>query len=262
MKDGKPGTLKDSFIRRLTGFFQPLDLIWGFGRKRQRIGDKFAETVVVKLEEEWEEASDTEETEDAEKVLEDVLLGMKNQLAQAKLKVDASIGIETQFRNAYEGALAQVKQCEERATIAIQAGREEFAREDLAQRNEHRRLAHEYKTQWEEQKQVVQHLRTLLETLEQKTAETQRKQDVIIAQHRNIDAQEHLRQMLRELQDNPALENLEQLEQDAVEATLLAKAATAADLDFQTERRNQEFIDAADEASIDKEIAEIKATLQ
>ena len=49
---------------------------------------------------------------------------MTNQLTKARQKVDASISIEKQLRDAYEGALAQAERCEERATIAIQARRE------------------------------------------------------------------------------------------------------------------------------------------
>ena len=32
LKDGKPCTVKDSFIRRLTSIFQPLDSFWTFGK--------------------------------------------------------------------------------------------------------------------------------------------------------------------------------------------------------------------------------------
>ena len=54
LKDGKPCTFKDAFIRRFAGLLQPLDFFWSFGSKRQRLGDKFAETVVVEFEPELE----------------------------------------------------------------------------------------------------------------------------------------------------------------------------------------------------------------
>ena len=68
LKDGQPCTFKDSFIRRLAGIFQPFDFLWTLGKNRQRLGDKFAETVVVKLEPELEQTE--VKTEDPEKVLE------------------------------------------------------------------------------------------------------------------------------------------------------------------------------------------------
>ncbi len=54
LKDGKPCTFKDAFLRRLAGVFQPLDFLWSLGEKRQRMGDKLAETVVVRFEPESE----------------------------------------------------------------------------------------------------------------------------------------------------------------------------------------------------------------
>ena len=60
LKDSKPCGFKENFIRRLTLFIQPLDIFWMFWKDRQRLGDKLAGTVVVKV--------DVSETEDSEKV--------------------------------------------------------------------------------------------------------------------------------------------------------------------------------------------------
>ena len=111
LKDGKPCTFKDSFIRRLTGVFQPLDFLWTLGKNRQRMGDKLAETVVVKYEPEQEQIE--VETEDPERVLESVIVEMKNRLAEAREKVNASIGVEKQFQDAYENAVSQAERWQE-----------------------------------------------------------------------------------------------------------------------------------------------------
>ena len=261
VKDGKPATFKDSFVRRLSGIFQPLDFFWSFGKKRQRMGDKFADTVVVELASEVEEIEPAE-TEEPEKLLDAAIVAMTNRLAEARQKVDASIGIEKQLSDAYEGALAQAERCEERAAIAIQAGREDLAREDLAHRNEYRQQAQRYKAQWEEQRRIVAQLGVLLETLEQKTAATRQKRDVVIAQHRNVDAHEHLRQMLEEVQDNEAFELLEKMEQDVSDASTLAKAAAEVDAEFADAKRDREFAAYAQKASIDEELAELKTKFQ
>ena len=261
VKDGKPATFKDSFVRRFSGIFQPLDFAWSFGKKRQRMGDKFADTVVVELASEVEEI-ERAETEEPEKLLDAAIVAMTNRLAEARQKVDASIGIERQLQDAYEGALAQAERCEERAAIAIQAGREDLAREDLAHRNEYRQQAQRYKAQWEAQQRIVAQLGVLLETLEQKTAATRQKRDVVIAQHRNVDAHEHLRQMLEEVQDNEAFEMLEKMERDVFDASTLAKAAAEVDAEFADAKRDREFAAYAQEASIDEELAELKTKFQ
>ena len=261
LKDGKPGTFKDSFVRRLTSFFQPFDVLFSLGNKKQRMGDLFAETVVVKYEPHIQ-YDVTPQKEDPEKVLENAIVEITERLTEAREKVDASIGIEKQFQSAYEGALVQAERCEERATIAIQAGREDLAREDITQRNEYRQLAERYKKQWEEQKQVVAELTNLLETLQMKTEEAERKRDLVIAQHRNVDAQKHLQQTLTEVEDGVAFDILNKMEQNVSEAATLAKAASQVDNDLSDMKLNKEFSGYAEEASIDNDLAELKAKLQ
>ena len=260
LKDGKPCTFKDSFIRRLTSVFQPLDSLWTLGKKRQRMGDKFAETVVVKFEPESEETE--VETEDPERVLESIIAEMKDRLAEAHEKVNASIGAEKQFQEAYENAVSQAEQWQERAIISLEAGREDLAREDLEKRNEYRRLADQYKNQWEEQKQMVRNFNDLLEYLQQKTMEAEGKKAVVMAQHRNIDAEAHLREMLKEIQDSKVFDTLVKTEQDATEAATLAKAAAEVDVAYQEMKLEREFSSYAEEASLDEDLAELKAKLQ
>ncbi len=260
LKDGKPCTFKDAFLRRFAGLLQPFDLLWFLGKKQQRLGDKFAETVVVQYEPEPEQTE--VETEDPERVLEAAIDEMKNRLSEAQEKVNASVGVEKQFQDAYEGAVAQAEQWQERALIALKAEREDLALEDLEKRNEYRRLADQYKTQWEEQKQIVQNLNDLLEHLQQQMTEAEGKKAVVVAQHRNVDAEVHLREMLKEIQDNKAFETLTKMEQDATAAATLAKAAAEMDVAYQDAKLEREFSRYAEEASLDKDLAELKAKLQ
>ncbi|MYF55837.1 hypothetical protein F4225_08805 [Candidatus Poribacteria bacterium] len=132
----------------------------------------------------------------------------------------------------------------------------------MVQRNEYRQQANQYKVQWDEQKRVVSELTTLLETLQQKTNEAERKRDIVIAQNRNIDAHQHLQETLSEVQDNAAFEILNQMEQNAAEAATLAKAAAAVESDLRNPALNREFSTYAEEASIDSDLEELKAKLQ
>ena len=259
-KDGKPSTIKDSFIRRITSIFQPLDALWTLGKQRQRMGDKLADTIVVKLAPEAEQSE--AETEGPEEVFENAIAEMKTRLSEARQKVDASVGVEKQFQDAYEGAVAQVERWQERAIIDLKAGREDLAREDLEKRNQYKRLTDQYKKRWEDQKQVIQTLSDLLEYLQQEMIETEGKKAVVVAQHRNVDAEAHLRETLKEIQDNKTSETLAKMEQDTTEAATLAKAAAEMDVAYQEAKSEREFASYAEAASVDKDLAELKAKLQ
>ena len=259
LQDGKPCTFKDAFVRRLAGLLQPFDLLWFLGKRRQRLGDKFAETVVVAYEPEPEPAA--VEREDPERVLETALDALKNRLSEARQKVDASIGVEQQFRHAYEEATTQADRWQERAVINLKAGREDLAREDLEKRNEYRRLADQHKTHWEQQQQTVQTLRDLFEHLQQQMTAAEAKKTTVVAKHRNVDAETHLRDMLEEIQNNKAFETLEQVDQEVTEAATLAKIAAAVDVEYQDAKAEREFSSYAKTASLDKDLAELKAKL-
>ena len=144
----------------------------------------------------------------------------------------------------------------------LKAGREDLAREDLEKRNEYRRLAAQYKTRWDEQKQIVRDLNELLEHLQQKTMEAEGKKTSVVAKHRNVDAEVHLREMLKEIQNNKAFETLIKIDQNATEAATLAKAAVEVDMAYQDAKLEREFSGYAEEASLDKDLAELKAKLQ
>lgn len=260
LKDGKPCTFKDAFVRRLAGLFQPLDFFWAFGKKRQRLGDKFAETVVVRLEPALEQLE--VEPKDPEQVLEHTLADMKNRLSEAREKVDAATRVEKLFQDAYEGAVAQAERWQERAVIDLKAGREHLAREALEKRNEYQRLAEQYKTQWDEQKQGTRALSALLEHLQQKMMEAEGRKAVVVAKHRNVDAEAHLREMLKEIQDSETFETLVKMEQDAAEAATLAKTAAEVDGAYQEAKLEREFASYAAEAALDKDFAELKAKFQ
>ena len=111
LEDGEPANFKDGFVRRFAGIFQPVDWLFATGKEKQRMGDKLAKTVVVKLdtkpvefvaEGETESAVKTGvQTTDLEKVLGDVIHEITNRFSEAKQKVDASVGVE---QNATEAA--------------------------------------------------------------------------------------------------------------------------------------------------------------
>ena len=265
LKDGRPGNFKDSALRRVASVLLPLDLIPSFGKKRQRIGDKLAGTVVVKLAPEVvivDVASETRQISDPEEVLGIAILEMNSRLTEAREQVDASIKIEKQFQTSYENAVYEAEQCQARAVAALQAEGEDAAREALQERNKYRRLAEGYKKQYEEQKQVVQSFTNTLEYLQRKMMEAQVKKAIIVAQHRNSDAQTHLRKMLAEIEDSEPFETLVETEQRVTKEAALEKAAAEMETAYQDTELEREFTGPAEDTAIDKELAELKSKLR
>ena len=265
LKNGRPGGFKDAFLRRIASVLAPLDLIPSLGKKRQRLGDKLAGTVVVKSEQEVvivDLEAENNPIGEPEEVLGVAILEMKSRLSKAREQVDASIEAEKQFQTSYEDAVAQAEQAQASAVTALQAEDEDIAREALQKRNKHRRLADGYEKQYEEQKQVVQSFKNTLEYLQRKMMEAQVKKAVIVAQHRNTNAQTHLRKMLAEIEESEPFETFVETEQRVTKESALEKAAAEMDTAYQDAELEREFEGNAEETSIDKELAELKAKLQ
>ena len=171
--------------------------------------------------------------------------------------------VEKQFQDAYESAVSQAEQWQERALIALKAGREDLARVKIW-KNETNTDGYQIniKHSGHDQKRIVRDLSDLLEHLQQKMMEAEGKKTAVVAKHRNVDAEAHLREMLKEIQDSKALETLTKMDQDATEAATLAKTAAEVDVAYQDAKLEREFSSYAEEASLDKDLAELKAKLQ
>ena len=267
LKDGNPCGFKDAFIRRFIGILQPLDFFCIFGKKRKRLGDKLTKTVVVK-QVGAEVGQNVEENvvpypKQIEDELEAVMHKMENDISAARQKVKAAINVEKRFQEAYQEDAAQAEQRYKNAAEALKAGREDSAREELKKRNEYLRLAEQQKKQWENQQQSVEAFKDVLVSLEQEMMAAEVRGTIILAQHKNVDAETHLREVLKEMQSSKALEKVVDLEQDVIEDVILAKAMDEADkITDQDTELEREFLDYAEEQSIDEELALLKETIE
>ncbi|MDE0087594.1 MAG: PspA/IM30 family protein [Candidatus Poribacteria bacterium] len=258
LENGEPCTTGiGCFIRRLSGLLQPLDLLWLMGEKRQRLGDKFARTVVVKREPYLKQTED--ETESPEEVLSHAITEMKQHLSAARQKVEAAFEVQEQLQAAYEWAVSKAEQQEANAITAREMGREDTISEARQKRDAYQFLAKKYQTQFEEQQQVVKTLRNLLTHFEDKILEAEGQREVVAAEQRNVDIEAQLRDLLEEIQQkSEQVERVEEMEQEAMAAANLAKASAELDVGFQDEKKGVEFSRYAEEASIDQDFDRLK----
>ena len=266
LKDGKPCGFKDAFIRRFIGILQPLDFLFTFGKKRQRLGGKLTGTVVVKqfLEEIAQIVPENAvpRPNKIEEELETVMHKMENEISAARQKVEASISAEKRFQNEHEKNLAEAEQCYKNAADALKIGHEDSAREELKKRDEYLRLAEQQKKQWVDQKQSVEDFNDVLVSLQQEMMAAEVRGTTVLAQHRNVATEAYLRETLKEMRDSKALEKVVDLEQDAIEDVILAKAMTEADnITHQDIELEREFLDYAEERSIDEELAALQEAI-
>src|ERR1700722_15161490 len=101
-------------------------------------------------------------SEDPEKMLNQVVLDMSNQLIEAKKQVAVSIADEKRLAKQAEQAAADAAEGERRAMLAIKGGDDGLAKEALARKKEQDGIVAALKDQWTKQKNAVEQLKTAL----------------------------------------------------------------------------------------------------
>src|SRR6202167_2906731 len=150
-------------------------------------------------------------SEDPEKMLNQVVLDMNNQLVEAKKQVAASIADEKRLAKQCEQELANAQEWERRAMMALRAGNEELAKEALARKREHDELANTFKDQWTKQKTAVDQLKRALRMLNDKIEEAKRKKNVLVARKKRAEAQKAIQETMSGLKDQSAFETFDRM---------------------------------------------------
>ncbi len=150
-------------------------------------------------------------SEDPEKMLNQVVLDMSNQLTEAKKQVAASIADEKRLAKQFEQEAANGAEWERRAMMALRAGNEELAKEALARKKEHDQLAQTFKDQWAKQKAAVEQLKKALRMLNDKIEEAKRKKNVLIARKKRAEAQKAIQETMAGLKDQSAFETFDRM---------------------------------------------------
>jgi phage shock protein A len=168
-------------------------------------------------------------SEDPEKMLNQVVLDMNNQLVEAKKQVAASIADEKRLAKQFEQETANAAEWERRAMMALRAGNEVLAKEALGRKREHDELATTFKDQWTKQKNAVDQLKKALRLLNDKIEEAKRKKNVLIARKKRAEAQKAIQETMSGLKDQSAFETFDRMSQkiDQIEAEAEAQTELA-----------------------------------
>jgi len=168
-------------------------------------------------------------SEDPEKMLNQVVIDMANQLIEAKKQVAVSIADEKRLAKQAEQEAANAAEWERRAMLAVKAGDDALAKEALARKKEHEALAGTLKDQWTKQKNAVEQLKTALRMLNNKIEEAKRKKNVLIARKKRAEAQRAIQETMSGMNNASAFETFDRMSQkiDQIEAEAEASSEIA-----------------------------------
>lgn len=198
--------------------------------------------------------------EDPETMLNQMLIEMREQLAEAKRQVAVAIADERKLRRQLDLQTEEAAKWEQRAMAALQAGKEDLAKQALGQRNAAQELAAQYQEQWEKQSEVVESLKNALKALNLKIEDAKRRKDLLIARQKRAEAQKQIQETLQGIGDTSAFETFERMEQKVLQKEAEAEAAVDINAEISGLNLEEQFA-KLDKSSLDGDLAELRSRM-
>ena len=156
--------------------------------------------------------------ENPEKMLNQLIVDMKSQLAKAKQQVASAIADEKKLQADAEAMKKQAEDWERRAMLAVQEGRDDLAKQALMRYNETLQGAQQLHETWVKHKAETEQLKVSLRQLNDKIEEAKRKKNILIARARRAEAQQRIQETMSGMSDKSAFESFERMA-EKIEAT-------------------------------------------
>ena len=161
-----------------------------------------------------------DKAEDPEKLISQVIVDMNQQLVESKKSVASAIADEKKLERQMRSNQALAKEWEEKARLAVKAGKDDLAKEALVKMQEYNDNYKQYRDQWELQHDSVEKLKTVLKQLQRKIEEAQRKKNLLIARAKRAKAQKRIQETMSNLDNDSAFDAFNKLSEkvDRLEA--------------------------------------------
>jgi len=199
--------------------------------------------------------------ENPEKMLNQLILDMKSNLAKAKQEAAGAIADEKKLQADAEGLRKQAEDWERRAMLAVQEGRDDLAKQALLRYNEALQGAQSLHETWLKHKADTETLKLQLRQLNDKIEEAKRKKNILVARAKRAEAQKRIQETMAGMSDKGAFESFDRVA-EKIEA-IERKALAAAELqqEFQTDDLTAQFKQLEYKGSADQQLIDLKSKM-
>ena len=195
--------------------------------------------------------------EDPEKMLEQSVLEMQEDLVQLRQGVAQAIAAQKRSEQQYNQSQNEANKWQRNAQLALQKGDENLARQALERKKSFSENANTIKTTLDSQVGQIDTLKRSLIGLESKISEAKTKKDMLKARSAAAKAQENLQSTVGRLGTNSATAAFERMEEKVLMQEARGQAAgelAGADLESQ-------FAQLESGSGVDDELAALKAQM-
>lgn len=196
--------------------------------------------------------------EDPEKVLEQALADMQDNLIQLRQSVAQAIATQKRTERQSTQAKTTAQEWYSRAELALQKGQDDLAHQALTRRQTYLDSAHTMDTQLAQQQDVVTKLKENMRKLEAKIAEAKTKKDLYIARARSAEASQRIQEMLGQTGDTGTAA-FSRMEERVLE--LEAQSEALEELNQDPLEQRFEALEGSSQNAVDDELAAMRRRL-
>ncbi|MGA2611906.1 MAG: PspA/IM30 family protein [Spirochaetia bacterium] len=200
--------------------------------------------------------------EDPEKMLNQLIIDMNEQLLEAKKQVAMSIADEKKLERQMLENKGQAEDWEKKAMLAVKAGKDDLAKEALLRKQEYDGYAASFQKEFESQHASVEQLKDALRQLSGKIEEASRKKNLLIARAKRAEAQKQIQQTMGSLTAGSSFDTFDRMAEkvDQIEAEADAmKELGEVTADQKLEDKFKEL--ESSDSSADKMLEDLKAKM-
>jgi phage shock protein A len=149
--------------------------------------------------------------EDPEKMLNQLVMDMNEQLIEAKKQVAASIADEKKLERQMLENKGQADEWERKAMLAVKAGKDDLAKEALLRKQEYEGYSASFQKEYDSQHTSVEQLKDALRQLQAKIEEANRKKNLLIARAKRAEAQKQIQQTMGSLSGGSSFDTFDRM---------------------------------------------------
>ncbi|HSE51115.1 MAG TPA: PspA/IM30 family protein [Gemmatimonadales bacterium] len=199
--------------------------------------------------------------ENPEKMLNQLILDMKSNLAKAKQEAAAAIADEKKLQADAEGLKKQAEDWERRAMLAVQEGRDDLATQALMRYNEALQGAQQLHETWVKHKADTESLKGQLRQLNDKIEEAKRKKNILVARAKRAEAQQRIQETMSGMNDKSAFESFDRMAEKIEAIERKALAAAEIQQEFQSDDLMDQFKKLEYKGTADQQLMDLKAKM-
>ena len=179
--------------------------------------------------------------ENPEKMLNQIIVDMRGQLAKAKQQVAAAIADEKRLRDQADGEFKNAQDWERRAMLAVQSNNDDLAKQALVRYNEHFQYAQQLEATWETHRAETEKLKNSLRDLNDKIEEAKRKKNLLIARQKRAQAQQRIQETMSSMSETSAFEAFSRMEERIEQNERRLIASAEIEEEFTGDKLQKEF---------------------